>query len=78
MKPKYSGMEVVRWAGKWNSGDHHHLLYENCLPMLFRTRAQARAWIELKYGYIRRRPDLQGAPFKWRVPVAIKVRVKAL
>ncbi len=66
------------WAVRWHSrnkldGDTKHILYENCLPMLFRTRKEARVWIENKYGYIRSRPDLRGEPHGWRLPKAIKV-----
>lgn len=53
---------TVRWAAKWRSRDSEHICFEDRLPVLFRTRAEARAWIEQRYGYIRTRPDLQAAP----------------
>jgi hypothetical protein len=48
---------------------------EHCLPVLFRTRAEARRWIEANHGYIRRRPDLQREPHGWRMPIAVRVEV---
>jgi len=71
MRPK-----VVRWAGKWRDRESEHILFENRLPMLFRTRAEARVWIEQRYGYIRTRKDLRAAPHFWRIPTAIKVRIE--
>ncbi len=56
----------------------NHLLFDNCLPVLFRTRAEARAYINEKYGYIRDREDLRRPPHSWRVPVAVRVRVSLL
>ncbi len=43
--------------------------------MLFRTRAECRAWIDEHYGYIRTRADLRAEPHGWRMPRAVKVRV---
>ena len=45
------------------------------LPALFRTRAEARAWIEEHYGYIRTRPDLLRHPHYWRLPRPVRVTV---
>lgn len=69
------------WAGLWRSenrrdGKTEHLLYRDCLPCLFRTRREAREYIEQRYGYIRGREDLKTEPHGWRVPVAVKVRVE--
>lgn len=71
------------WAGQWYSnnqldGARKHILYENRLPMLFRTRSECREWIKLKYGYIKERPDLRGEPHGWHYPQAIKVFVSPL
>jgi len=68
------------WAGEWHSktildGERRHILYENCLPMLFRTRQKCREFIESRYGYIAERQDLQSEPHGWRMPQAIKVEV---
>ena len=71
------------WAAQWQSynrldGDVKHILSENYLPMLFRTRKEAREYIREIYGYIAKRPDLQDEPHGWRMPRAIKVKLEAL
>ncbi len=71
---------VNLWAAQWHTrnkldGDTKHFLYENLLPALFRTRRECREFINLKYGYIRDRPDLQQEPHGWRVPKAVKVKL---
>jgi hypothetical protein len=68
------------WGAKWISdcrldGHCEHLLYENLLPALFKTRREARAFIEKKYGYIRHRPDLRREPHGWRMPQPVRVTV---
>lgn len=68
------------WAAQWHSrnkidGDRKHICYENGLPALFRTRREAREYINRKYGYIRTRPDLKEEPHGWRLPSAIKVEI---
>lgn len=70
------------WAAEWLSknktdGTNQHLIYENCLPKLFKTRNACRAWIYDKYGYIAKRKDLRSEPHGWRVPRAVKVIVEA-
>ena len=69
------------WAGEWRSrnmldGETRHIIYEDCLPKLFRTRRKCREYIQGRYGYIALRPDLRKEPHGWRVPRAIKVRVE--
>lgn len=44
--------------------------------MAFRTRAEARAYIEKHYGYIRHRPDLRLEPHGWKMPVPVKIEVR--
>lgn len=73
----------TRWAALWRSknqldGLNEHLLFEDCLPKLFRTRLESRQWIEEKYGYIRNRADLMAAPHGWKMPIAIRVEIRAL
>ncbi len=68
------------WAGEWHSnnrldGETRHILYNNRLPVLFRTRQECRAFIREKYGYIKNRPDLKAEPHGWRMPQAIKVKI---
>ena len=64
-----------RWAGRSLDARPNHFLFDGCQLKLFRTRREARVWIEGKYGYIRNRPDLQIAPHNWRVPKAVRVTV---
>lgn len=45
------------------------------VPLVFRTRKEARAHIKLKFGYIKNRPDLQKEPHGWKMPKAVKVRI---
>ena len=75
MKP-----DCIRWGGEWRSknrldGETRHILYEDCIPILFRTRREARAYIERTFGYIKTRPDLHVEPHGWRLPVAVRVAV---
>lgn len=68
------------WGGLWHSenkmdGVREHLLFRDCLPVLFRTRREAREFIQEKYGYIAKRPDLQSEPHGWRVPKPVRVNV---
>lgn len=74
---------AIRWAALWHSksrlsGVTEHLIFENFMPKLFRTRAEARAFIEERYGYIKDRKDLRGQPHGWRLPSPIKVIIKEL
>lgn len=71
-KPSHTVWGVV-WLNK--DGTPAHLIHYNLLPILFKTRKQARLWIEDNYGYIRHRPDLKREPHRWRVPQAVRVRV---
>ncbi len=68
------------WSAKWRSrnrmdGLHEHLMYENLLPVLFRSRQACRAWINEKHGYIRDRPDLRTEPHGWKIPEAVVVEI---
>ena len=78
-------MNRTHWAIKWRSsslldGKQEHLICapELGLPLLFRTRKDARWYREAVYGYIRERIDLQSEPHGWRMPtvVAVNVNVK--
>ena len=73
-------MMVNLWAAEWHSnneldGECRHIIYENCLPALFRKRKECRAFIKDKYGYIADRPDLRAEPHGWRIPQAVKVEI---
>ncbi len=68
------------WGGLWRSkniqdGVREHLLYENRLPVLFRTRQEARIYIQKRYGYIKKRKDLRTEPHGWRLPIPIRLTV---
>ena len=63
-----------RWCGPCpEARDLSHLLYEWQRPALFNTRREARAWIRVRYGYLRKRPDLRRQPYCWRMPVPVRV-----
>lgn len=70
------------WALEWRSvnrldGERRHLIHEarTNLPLLFKTRTQARQHAASGYGYIRRRPDLRREPHGWRLPRAVRVAI---
>jgi hypothetical protein len=70
------------WGLVWRScnaldGEQRHLICEAGLPLLYRTRRAALADAELRFGYIRRRPDLQAEPHGWRMPRAVRVTIAA-
>jgi len=69
------------WAAQWHKrnkldGDRKHILYEDCLPILFRTREETREYIKKRYGYIATSPDLRAEPHGWFMPQAIKVKLE--
>lgn len=69
------------WAAQWRAdnrldGSIRHLMYgRDLLPKLFKTRREARDWIEQEFGWLRERPDLKAEPFGWKMPVPVKVQV---
>ena len=70
------------WGLEWRSdnrldGERRHIIHAFGFPVLFRTRAEARAHRDERYGYIRTRPDLQSAPHGWRMPRPVRVEVRA-
>ena len=73
----------MTWALQWRSrnrldGETRFLLTDwrvSTVVKLFETRAQARAFAQVHYGYIKRSPDLRREPHGWRMPVAVKVKV---
>ena len=56
-------------------GKEERIEWENCNPVLFKTRKEALAHINLEYGYIRSRKDLKAEPYGWKMPRAVKVEV---
>ena len=72
---------TMRWAIEWYSknaldGVTRHFMWDGERPRLYLTRAAARAEIKAEYGYILTRPDLRAEPHGWRLPRAVRVRVK--
>ena len=58
---------VNLWGAEWHSknlldGEQRHIINEECLPKLFRTRRECREFINKKYGYIKHRQDLRKEP----------------
>ena len=56
-------------------GTREHLLFLHYSPLLFRTRREARQYINIAYGYIAERPDLRAEPHGRKMPRAVKVSV---
>lgn len=64
------------WAAKWQQkGSREHLLHEHGLPVLFKTKREASAWIKERYGYIAKRKDLRTPPHSWRMPKPVEALV---
>ena len=64
------------YAARWMTAmEPKHIIYENGLPKLFKTKRAAREWISTNYGYIATRKDLRAAPHYWRMPKVIEVLV---
>ena len=69
---------VSRWGVMWYSknrldGVTKRLRYDGLNPYLFRTRREAREFINEQWGYIKNRRDLRVEPHGWRMPRAVKV-----
>jgi hypothetical protein len=72
--------QIRRWGLLWQSssnldGERAHIICDNCMPALFRTRQQARDYANERYGYIRNRADLRGEPHGWRMPIPVQMSV---
>jgi hypothetical protein len=76
--------EMALWAAKWSKtnkldGHTEHLIIFDRRTrqphLLFKSRAECRAWIEKEYGYIREREDLRRESHCWRLPQAVRVDV---
>ena len=72
----------MAWAAKWRSqclldGKTEYLIGAGLTPpLLFKTRADCRAYIRIKYSYLATRPDLRREPHGWKMPVPVKVIVR--
>lgn len=74
MKPSFA------WALMWRSRNALDGLTEAMLGngktvMLFQTRSEARIEANIKFGYIKTRPDLRTEPHGWRMPKPIRVKI---
>lgn len=68
------------WGVKWRSdnsldGKRSFLIYEQGLPLMFKTRQEARLYISARYGYIKYRQDLRQEPHGWKLPVPTKIKI---
>ena len=68
------------WGVLWRSknridGGREHLMYRDCLPVLFQQRWEARNWIQENYGYLKTRKDLLSEPHGWKMPIPVKVKL---
>ena len=79
---KYKAYPCSAWAVLFRQvnkvdGAKCHLVHQpiSCVPFLYRTRKQAKLFIEQEFGYIRRRKDLQDEPHGWRMPIPIRVNI---
>ena len=70
------------WGAIWRSENRvdgkreHPLMGPSGLPWIFKSRREAQNYIDMTYGYIRRRPDLRAEPHGWKIPVARKIKVR--
>ena len=74
-------MKHLRWAIQWRSenritGKSEFFTWERGVPVLFRTRKQARKHIKQRYGYIATTPSLKVEPHGWKMPRPMRVEVK--
>lgn len=65
---------TFRWAllTPWKPFD---VMWDNNVPLLFRTRKAARNYATASYGYIKERKDLRTEPHNWRMPRPVEVSV---
>lgn len=70
----------IRWAVQFRSdnrldGRTRRIIWKAGEPLLFFTRAAARAWVKEHLDYIGKRPDLRREPHGWKVPRVVRVTV---
>ena len=75
-------VQRIVWGALWRSNNYldgqcFHIINEmGALPALFRTRREAREFIEKVYGYIRTRPDLKAEPHGWKMPITVRLQIR--
>jgi hypothetical protein len=69
---------MERWGVWWQAktSDEGHLVCENCIPVLFETKREAKEYIDKKFDYIRHRKDLRIAPHYWRSSKPVRVIIQ--
>jgi hypothetical protein len=72
------GILIGKWGLEWFSknkldGITRHLIYENCIPIIFHSREEARKFSNERFGYIKVRKDLRVEPHGWRMPRPVKL-----
>jgi len=70
----------TRWGLLWRSdnrldGKTRQFMSEKGSALHFRTRAEARAYRDKHYGYIRDRRDLQEEPHGWKIPQVVRIKI---
>lgn len=78
-----AGIHKAMWGALWISqnrldGRTVQLQWKHGYPLVFRTRAEARAFIDKEWGYIRDRKDLRVEPHGWRLPRAVRIKVSTV
>ena len=68
------------WGLLWRSrnqldGARQHLIYDVGLPLVFKTRCDARHYADKRFGYIRGRADLRAEPHGWLFPKPVRIEV---
>ena len=59
-------------------GETHHIINQNCLPVLFVTKKEAKEFIKLNYGYIATRKDLRREPHGWKMPKVVRLKISVM
>ena len=71
------------WAAEWYSkskldGEKQHLIYNDGVVLLFKSKKKCSEYIKDRYGYISKRKDLRAEPHGWRMPQPVKVTVQVI
>ncbi len=82
-------MNEIAWAIQWRQenkleGKISYLLgryyarshnNDGSNTLIFRTRKNARTFIEKRFGYIKNRPNLKIEPHGWKMPRVVKINI---
>ena len=80
-EPHAKDEAVIRWGllgrSKFKCTDvNEHLIQRDCVPILFRTRREAREYVQKYYGYIKHRKDSHNELHGWRLPKPVRVEIR--